>query len=184
MIYFSSDLHFAHTSMPLIYEKRGFTNSDEMSEAVVRNFNNIVNSNDDVYLLGDYFLNGNEKGMHYFSQLNGRLHLVYGNHDSRVRQELVAKARNVVEVCGYATVLEYKKYHFYLSHYPTLCANYDQDKPLKAQVINLCGHAHTQDRFVDMDKGLIYHVELDAHDLKPVSIDEVISDIKSYLKKP
>ena len=31
-----------------------------------------------------------------------------------------------------------------------------------------------------MDKGLIYHVELDAHNCYPVSIDQIIEDIKMY----
>lgn len=182
MIYFSSDTHFCH-DQSFIYEPRGFSSVDEMNKAIVREFNHAVGPDDDLYLLGDFFLNDNKTGMYYFNQLPGRIHLVYGNHDSRVRQELVAEAHNVVEVCGYATVLEYNKYRFYLSHYPSICANYDQDKLLKAQTICLCGHTHTKDRFADMDKGLIYHVEVDAHDLKPVSVDEVISDVRSYLNK-
>lgn len=45
-------------------------------------------------------------------------------------------------------------------------------------MINLCGHAHTTNPFADMDKGLIYHVELDAHGCYPISIDDIIEDIK------
>ena len=45
-------------------------------------------------------------------------------------------------------------------------------------MIDLCGHTHTDDRFADFDNGLIYHVELDAHDNRPVRIDQIIEDIK------
>ena len=47
----------------------------------------------------------------------------------------------------------------------------------KACVVNLCGHTHTRDRFADADKGWIYHCELDAHDMRPVTIDEILADI-------
>jgi hypothetical protein len=61
-----------------------------------------------------------------------------------------------------------------------LCANGDNDKPLIKRIISLCGHTHTPDKFIDMDKGLIYHVELDAHENQVVSIDTIIEDIKNY----
>jgi hypothetical protein len=32
-----------------------------------------------------------------------------------------------------------------------------------------------------MDKGLCYHVELDAHNNYPVLLDNIIEDIKEYL---
>ena len=50
-------------------------------------------------------------------------------------------------------------------------------------MISLCGHSHSQDAFADWDKGLIYHVELDAHNNFPVSIDSIIKDIKNKIKQ-
>ena len=59
--------------------------------------------------------------------------------------------------------------------------NYDE-KSLKQKIINLCGHAHTLDRFADFDKGLIYHCEVDAHDNKPVLLDDIIQEIKTKVR--
>ena len=50
-------------------------------------------------------------------------------------------------------------------------------------MINLCGHAHTLDRFTDFDKGLIYHCEVDAHDNKPVLLDDIIQEIKTKVRE-
>ena len=72
---------------------------------------------------------------------------------------------------------------FYLSHYPTLTSNLDSNEPLKARVINLCGHSHTQDRWADWDKGLIYHVEMDAHNCYPVLLDDIIEEIKNKVEE-
>ena len=33
-----------------------------------------------------------------------------------------------------------------------------------------------------MGEGLIYHVDCDAHNCTPVSFDEIINDIQSYIK--
>ena len=79
---------------------------------------------------------------------------------------------------GDATILKYKKYNFYMSHYPTLTSNLDDDKPLKARVISLCGHVHATDCLIDWGKNPIYHVEVDAHNGYPVNLDKILEDIK------
>ena len=181
MIYLTSDLHFSHNK-PFIYKPRGFNSVLEMNNAIIKNWNNTIRHDDDVYILGDIMLNDDKEGIKCLSQLNGRLHIITGNHDTDNRNLLYANCHNVIEATKCARNFKYEKYHFYLSHYPTLTSNYDTDKPLKARLINLCGHLHTKDKFIDMNKGLIYHVELDAHNNRPVAIDEIISDIKKYLK--
>jgi calcineurin-like phosphoesterase family protein len=50
-------------------------------------------------------------------------------------------------------------------------------------VINLCGHTHTTDRWSDFDKGLIYHVDVDAHDMKPTLLDDIIEEIKEKVNE-
>jgi calcineurin-like phosphoesterase family protein len=179
MIYVTSDLHFNHDKF-FLYAPRDFKSVEEMNKYIVNRWNDTITDEDDVYILGDLMLNDNDTGMELLRSLNGKLHIIYGNHDTPTRQELYNELENVVEA-GYATAFKYRHYNFYLSHYPTLCSNYDIDKPLKARVINLCGHTHTEDKFADMDKGLIYHCEMDAHNCCPVLLDDIIWDIKQYL---
>lgn len=177
-IYLTSDLHFCHDK-DFIYEPRGFKCVEDMNETIVKNWNDLITADDDVFILGDCMLNNNAKGMNLLESLNGRLHIITGNHDTSMRVKLYTTAKNVVSIDTCATMLRYKKYNFYLSHYPTMTSNYD-DKGL-FDIINLCGHLHTTDRFWDMDKhGLIYHVELDAHSMRPVLIDDIIEDIKGF----
>jgi calcineurin-like phosphoesterase family protein len=119
-------------------------------------------------------------GLGCLLRLNGNIKLIQGNHDSQARWEKYAQLHNV-ELLGLAASLKYNKYIFYLSHYPTITSNFDIDKPLNRRVINLCGHSHTDNPWQDFDKGLIYHVELDAHNCYPVLLDEVIEEIKSQI---
>lgn len=112
--------------------------------------------------------------------MNGKLHIAFGNHCTDSRKKMYAKLPNVMET-AWAIALKYKKYHFYMSHFPTLTGNLDDlNKPLKNKIINLCGHTHTTNPFVDMDKGIIYHCEVDAHNSYPVLLDNIINDIKNF----
>ena len=179
MIYVTSDLHFGH-NRPFLYEPRGFTNIQEHDETIVKNWNEVVRPEDEVFVLGDTMLNDNIHGINMWNQLNGLKYVVRGNHDSNARIELLEECPNTI-ILGYAYVIKYHKYNFYLSHYPSLTSNYDYDKPLKARVINLCAHSHTKNKFADIDKVLIYHVELDAHNNYPVPLDTIITEIKEYI---
>ncbi len=181
-IYVTSDLHFMHNRQ-FIYEPRGFKSVYEMNEAIVKNWNSVVNPEDDVYLLGDIMLNDNEAGIKLLKSLKGNIHIIRGNHCTDARVQLYSQCWNVVEIMGYANILKYNGYRFYLSHYPTIVSNFDDDKPLKKRTINLCGHTHTNNKFADINKGLIYHCELDAHNMYPVSLDQVILDMEQKVKE-
>lgn len=183
MIYITSDWHFLHNK-EFIYKSRGFETCDEMNKTIIDNFNELIKPEDDVYVLGDCLLGGSsqlDKGLGLMSWLNGKLHLIRGNHCTDKRWEAYKTLPNVIE-CETAMFLKYGKYHFYLSHFPCICSNYD-DKGLKHSTINLCGHSHTKDKWQDIDKGIIYHCELDAHDNKPILLDNIIEDLKGYYKK-
>lgn len=183
-IYFSSDFHFNH-NRDFVYAARGFNSVEEMNAAIVKNFNNVVQADDIVYVLGDLCLGGGSdeikaENKKLIESLNGTLKVVLGNHDTPARIELYQSCCNV-EVIGYAEMLKYGKYHFYLSHFPALTSNWDNDKPLKQRTINLCGHVHAKDRWHDWDKGPIYHVEIDAHNNTPVSIEQILTEMKAKI---
>lgn len=181
MIYLTSDFHFGHNK-EFIYKARGYDTIEQMNRQLFYNFNKIVTNADDVYILGDLIMGDSADSICYIKSLHGSLHIICGNHDTNNRQDLYRLCSNVCEICT-SKYLKISKQHFYLSHFPTLTANHD-NKPLKQSIINLCGHAHTKDPFLDWDKGLIYHVEVDAHNNKPISIEKIIKDInqRSILK--
>lgn len=178
-ILITSDLHYGHNKS-FLYEPRGFTSIDDMMQEMVKLWNEKVNANDDVYVLGDLMLNDNEQIHDIIRSLNGRLHIAIGNHDTTRRIELYETFSNVVEI-QYAYRLRYGKYHFYLTHYPTLVGNSDDGDKLYQKTINLCGHSHTSEPFADWDKGAIYHCELDAHNNSPVLLDDIIIDLKNKM---
>ena len=177
MIYITSDWHFNHNKS-FLYEPRGFKTIEEMNEAIIKNHNEIVNDDDDVYCLGDCMLGDNTIGINCISQLNGRIHIICGNHDTDARRILYADCPNVVEVVD-ARRLNYKKYHFFLSHYPCLTSNVEDGRPPHKVTISLCGHFHTKNPFENWSIGRIYNCEVDAHNCKPKLLDEIIEEINN-----
>lgn len=152
-----------------------------MNKAIIERWNNLITEEDDVYILGDITLSDIDSGIECLKQLRGKIHIIRGNHDSEARIKMYEACHNVVEVCD-AKYLKVGKQSFFLSHYPCLTSNFDVDKPLNRRIVNLCGHVHSQDKWLDWDKGLIYHVEMDAHNCTPVNIETVIEEIKNKLK--
>ena len=177
-IFIVSDLHLGH-SKDFIYGARGFESVEDMNEAIIRKWNEVVGEEDDVFVLGDLVM-GSLENVLLLEELNGRIHIVRGNHDTDTRWDFYQKLPNVVEVAN-SIFFSYNGYKFYLSHYPTITTRADAGKPLKKCLVNLCGHTHTKDPFEDWGIGMIYHCEVDAHDCAPVRLDKIIADLKQKM---
>lgn len=173
-IYLTSDLHLGHDK-PFVYEARGFRNICEHDDAIVKNWNEIISFDDDVYVLGDLMLGKNDAGISRIKSLNGKLHIIIGNHDTRQRIELYKQLYNVESV-DYVTLLKYNNTTFYLSHYQTITSQPEFAKPTyEKNIINLHGHTHQTNPITNK---YTYNVGVDANDMRPISIDEVIKRLK------
>lgn len=177
-IFIVSDLHLGH-SKDFIYGARGFETVEEMNDEIIRRWNSVVGEEDDVFVLGDLVM-GSLENVQLLEELNGRIHIVRGNHDVDSRWDFYQELPNVVEVAN-SFYFSYDGYKFYLSHYPTITTRADTGKPLKKCLVNLCGHTHTKDPFEDWGIGMIYHCELDAHDCAPIRLEDIIADLKQKM---
>lgn len=86
-IFFTSDLHFSHKNIAKFCPQfRPFDNIADMDEYLIRTWNETVSPDDDVYNLGDLsFAHDIKKIAAVLSRLNGKHHLIYGNHDDIIR---------------------------------------------------------------------------------------------------
>lgn len=176
-IFATSDLHFGH-DRAFIWGARGFKSIEEHDAEIIKRWNEVVTEKDDVYILGDLMLGDNAHGIYCLSQLNGKLHILTGNHCTSVRQKLYHTLENMVEFCGCATTIKYKKKQLYLSHYPTITSNMEAN-PHQA-VFNLYGHTHQTTNFYD-GQPFMYHVGVDSHNCYPVLLDDAITEIKNEI---
>lgn len=182
MIYLTSDLHFNH-NREFIYKARGFETIDEMNEKIIERVNSRVKSGDTLYILGDVCLGGalsGEANKELIERLNGNLIIVLGNHDTPKREQLYLTCKNVKYIT-YADRLDYKKYHFYLSHYPSMTGNLEKES-LKQTLLNLFGHTHQHTNFYQ-DIPFMYHAGVDSHNCYPCLLDDIIQEMKDKVKE-
>ena len=139
MTYFISDLHFGHKNC-LAYDNRNFKSIEEHDEYLIKQWNDKVGMDDEVWILGDVSWHNVTKTIEIFKRLNGIKKLCIGNHD---KQYLKNKDfRDLfAEICHYKE-LEIGKDFIVLSHYPILFWN-GQHKDW----IHLYGHVHMTDEW-------------------------------------
>lgn len=171
MIYFTSDTHFSHKNI-LAYEPitRPFKDVDEMNETIIQNWiNKGITDEDDVYVVGDFFMGQLDKIQPILDRLPGKIHLIRGNHDQKNRIEIFEKNGIDVKDIDY---IRYKGRFFILCHFPI--ANEEFIKMVRednSEVVVLYGHVHsnTQSGYHDG----MFHVGCDTNNLTPISIQEV-----------
>lgn len=98
-LFFTSDSHFGHANI-LKYElaTRPFVHVDDMDEALMKGWNSTIGPNDTVYHLGDLsFLNA-KRTFDIVQKLNGNIHWIPGNHDSKlVREPAIARRFKTIQ---------------------------------------------------------------------------------------
>lgn len=172
-IWLTSDLHFGH-NREFIYKPRDFDSIEEMNETLIANFNEVVDPDDIVYILGDLTLGDYEAGKQCLMQLNGNIHVILGNHDTDNRVKIYQDFGWTV---SYAELIHWGPYHFFLSHFPCITSNLEKES-LKQCTLNLYGHTHQKTNFFN-DMPFMYHVGVDSHENYPVSLDEILNDMKN-----
>lgn len=83
-VFLIADPHFGHHGVCKFLRDDGtklrpFDTPEEMDEAMIKNWNEVVRPVDKVYVMGDVVIN--RRCMPIFSRLNGKKVLIKGNHD-------------------------------------------------------------------------------------------------------
>ncbi len=82
--WFIADTHFHHSFIRGACG-RPFDTCKEMDDMMITNWNRVVKREDVVYHLGDFAFGGHDIVKQYRVRLNGKIHLIMGNHDYRNR---------------------------------------------------------------------------------------------------
>lgn len=86
MQFFTSDTHFSHSKI-IEYSNRPFKHKDEMNEALIKNWNSVVSSQDTVYHLGDFAFCRGQELANILNRLQGHIVFLYGNHDRELKKD-------------------------------------------------------------------------------------------------
>ena len=172
MKYFIADTHFGHTKI-LSMSKRPFDTISDHDAALIKNWNNVVKKDDEIYILGDFAMS--TSGYHVsniLKRLNGRKYLIKGNHDKYLDDPDFD--HSVFEWEKDYHTFNYRKRKFVLCHYPIL-----EWEGFYRGAVHLYGHVHNNNRqFFDsvLDKRAA-NVGVDVIGFTPVSIDSILTKI-------
>ena len=173
-VFFTSDLHFGHKN--LCQGLRGMT-AEESDKLIIDNWNKVVTKRDLVYVLGDITMENQNDIPKYISQLNGRIVLIGGNHDTKQCCDVYRKLGITVMGC-----LKYKG--FICTHIPVHPYELEQDG---RQLLrgNIHGHVHIAGRIDGVnyspktDYGpLYYNVNIELHNYTPIAFDDLVLDFQ------
>ena len=170
MIYVCSDTHFNHANI-LKYEptSRPFETVEEMNNTIIKNWNSVVTEEDTVYVCGDMFMGPLDKINKILDQLNGKIILVRGNHDTKNRLEYFKEYGIEVKDIDY---ISYKGRFFILCHFPIASEEFiNMVRKDNSEVVVLYGHVHSNAPTGYVDG--TYHVGMDTNNLTPISLEQI-----------
>lgn len=183
-LFFTSDLHFNHSKI-IEYCNRPFSDVEEMNETLISNWNNTVKPEDIIFCLGDITLGGSNVWNTLISRLNGKIHLILGNHDIRNWRE---SYNNLFESVSEQLTISVNNKTIILTHYPLLC--YHGTWGTEQNCWNLMGHVHTlrsSNSGKDFERLQYlfpsqYDVGVDFNNYTPISFQEVKEKIDFQVK--
>lgn len=149
-------------------DTRPFSSVEEMNEYLVDDWNSKVKPGDTVYHLGDFSFGGISKTEKSIDQLQGNIHLIYGNHDKVISGSGLHKKFASTQYYLYKTIAGTK---FALFHFPMV-----EWENMYYGSIHLFGHVHDAYKTVG---GKSMNVGVDTRpDTSLYHIDEVLEFCK------
>ena len=176
-VFFTSDPHWGHTNV-IRFDNRPFADIDTMNWKMISEWNSTVNPNDVVLILGDVSYANLEETVRIVSQLNGKKHLVLGNHDRVITDNLATFKQyfeSITRDREIAVRYEGVEFNVTLSHYMHVVWNKSHHGAL-----HLWGHSHG--KIAGHTQGC--DVGMPVWGYKPASFERILSALKTNQKYP
>ena len=168
--FITSDLHWGHTNiMKFCPESRArFRNDvDYMNQAMVKEWNDLIEPEDLVYILGDVAFLPAQKAAETVNRLNGTKILVEGNHDRKALND--PTFRNCFKEVHKYLDINYNGTKVVMFHYP-IC-EWDQ---MHRGSVHFHGHLHGGTS--GMEKFRCRDMGMDATGMIAVTMEDAIKD--------
>lgn len=169
MIFYTADLHFHYK--PFL-PGRPFASVEEMDEAMIRLWNETVTDEDTVYVVGDVGYNGGYVPGDALGRLQGRKHLIRGNHDTGF--ENAPKLFDYFETVTDFNEIDDGETHILLCHYPIL---------YRKRGYTIHGHLH-QARGPEYDilrqMPRMLNAGVDVNFYRPVTLAQLVENNRAF----
>ncbi len=176
MIYFTSDQHFGHANI-IKHCSRPFTSVAEMDQHILDQWNNCIGVNDTVYILGDLFFRNAVSADEYLNRLNGKKHLIIGNHDKDWMkktdlEKYFKSTSNMLEISD-------GSHKITLCHYPMMTWN-----SMSKGSYHIYGHIHnkTDAAYFQLLKTMpnALNAGVDINNFKPATFSELVKNNNEF----
>ena len=168
MYYYTSDLHLGYEKI-LSLCKRPYSTIEEMNEAIIRNFNEVLDKDDILMILGDVSCYGvNPAGL--LSRINGKKVLIIGNHDAEPLHHRSFR-KEFIDIRDHELIRD-NDTKIFLNHYPLA----EWDGYYKG-IWHFYGHVHNSDQgagFYMQYYPTAVNVGVDLNDFKPKTAKELM----------
>lgn len=182
-IWLTSDLHLGHKNI-IDFCDRPFLDVEDMNETIIELWNNQVQREDIVYILGDLVMGRIDETLPMVRRLCGHKHLWMGNHDrchpivGNLRSIADWKTRYADEGGIESFSLTSMMQGFLFCHFPYMGDSHDLDRfsawrPEDKGEWQIHGHVHD----AWLQRGRMINVGIDAWGGRLVSLEEV-SDLR------
>jgi calcineurin-like phosphoesterase family protein len=155
--FFISDLHFGHKNI-ILYENRPFSSIDDMNKGLIKNINDTVQPDDQLFILGDFAFCNGSKIQEFRNKIRCRtVHLVMGNHD-RHHPPQWWREKGFSEVYNYPIIFNN---FLILSHEPQYMNN-------TMPYVNVHGHTHSTKL-----SGRYFNACVECNDYTPFPLEKI-----------
>ena len=184
MNFYTADVHFCHANV-MRYDHRPWDDVELMDRDMIDLWNDRVSDSDDVYVIGDFVFGNSGNWRRILPLLNGRIHLITGNHDLHGFPDDIAAL--LAEPPVPYKVINDGDHFVLMSHYPQI--SYLRD--IKPNTIMLYGHVHDTVEFAGVKnavramreccreegfdyQGRLYNCWCGFFDWAPATLEEVL----------
>lgn len=172
-----SDTHFNSENI-IRYCNRPFENSAHQTAEIIRRWNETVSPDDTVICCGDFIMGNAETIPQILPQLNGKIILVRGNHDTPRKLSIYEQYPEKITVKD----IHYEQYGglwMIFCHFPMVHQDFaDMVVRDNSEVVYVHGHVHDKTPFYSPE----YHsfnVSVDVIDFTPKSLGEIHAVVKA-----
>ena len=173
--FYIADTHFGHEKV-LDFCQRPFQTIHEMDAMIIENWNRVVSKEDDVYVIGDFMFRSAQTPEYYLEKLNGKLHLIRGNHErwtNRVDVKRYFESDNmIIEITD-------SNSHLVLCHYPIA----EWPRYYRGS-LHIFGHIHNTREGAAYEYYLkqpcMFNAGVDINQFMPVTLEQLIENNRRF----
>lgn len=188
-VFFTSDTHFFHKNIlkgMTSWGTRPFSTPEEHNDYLIEQWNKTIPEDGVVFHLGDFCFAGIQQWENIRKRLNGKIHLVLGNHDLHNISTNSERAQALFEDITFQKIIYIDEQLIYLNHFPFLCMSGVYSNYVHNHVHNrkptwqLFGHVHSGPESKSIDVARLIHlfptqydVGVDNNQYTPLSFNKV-----------